>query len=55
MVEASKHGISAASLLTKLVENHMFGEKKEPVIHQEHDIEDNQVDIESWLAAHGQR
>lgn len=55
MSEASKQGISAASLLTKLVEKHMFGEKKDPVVHQEHDIEDNQVDIENWLAAHGSR
>ena len=55
MSEASKQGISAASLLTKLVEKHMFGEKKDPVIHQEHDTEDNQVDIENWLAAHGSR
>ena len=62
MSEASKQGISAASLLTKLVEKHMFGEKKDPmkvgkpsVIHQDHDIEDNQVDIENWLAAHGSR
>jgi len=48
MIESRSRGISAAMVVTELVEFNLLGKKKQPVNFNEHDA--NQVDLEGWLA-----
>lgn len=48
MIESRSRGISAAMVVTELVETTLLGAKKPPVNFNEHDA--NQVDLEGWLA-----
>ena len=49
MNEAQSRGISAAMVLTDLIENNLNRpQNAAPVQYQEHD--ENQVDLENWLA-----
>ena len=48
MIESRSRGISAAMVVTELVELNLLGKVKPQVQFQEHD--ENQVDLEGWLA-----
>lgn len=48
MIESQSRGISAAMVVTELVEINLLGAKKSPVSFNEHDAD--QVDLEGWLA-----
>lgn len=48
MIESQSRGISAAMVVTELVEFNLLGKKKPSVTFNEHDAD--QVDLEGWLA-----
>ena len=48
MIESQSRGISAAMVVTELVEFNLLGKKKPSVNFNEHDAD--QVDLEGWLA-----